>query len=63
MEVKAGTLDQRIDERQRDLRVYEEAKERIAQGSLRQSDQWWIENAPLVGRAGTLLGRKIAPPG
>jgi tetratricopeptide (TPR) repeat protein len=62
MEDRYGTLEQRIEERQRDLRVYEEAKERIAQGSLRQSDQWWAENASVVGRVGTLLGHKVSPP-
>ncbi|EAQ84418.1 hypothetical protein CHGG_08432 [Chaetomium globosum CBS 148.51] len=61
MEAIYGTLEQRQDERQKEMSVYEEAKALIERGSLRRSDQWWLDNGAVVGRVGSRLGHKLAP--
>ncbi|KAK3357924.1 hypothetical protein B0T25DRAFT_540566 [Lasiosphaeria hispida] len=61
MEAIYGTLEQRRDEWQKEMSIYEEAKARIERGSLRRSDQWWLDNAAIVGRVGCRLRHKLAP--
>ncbi|KAK3305294.1 uncharacterized protein B0T15DRAFT_484941 [Chaetomium strumarium] len=61
MEAVYGTLEQRQEERKKEMRVYEEAKSRIERKSLCQQDQWWLDNATTVRRVGLRLDHDLVP--